>query len=289
MPRPTRPHAAGRGWIEPLNWAGPEAELTALFAEADRDLALRITVHDRAGVMPGLPAERRFHATPFCQELRSLAGCGACIPHCQDAVNREAGRRRAPFVHHCWRGGCEIVVPLVQGGLHVATLFAGVFRGDLPATGLPNGVRASADALPTLDRRRLAGAVRRLLAVGAAALSLAARAAEPACEDDSRRTRILGFIRARHAQVLRLGDLAGALSLSPSRTSHLVHELFGRSFRALLIGERLAQAKTLLTGSELTVTAVAARTGFASPYHFVRLFTRHLGCPPGRWRRRASA
>ncbi len=290
MPRSHRPAtAASRGWIEPLTWAGPEAELAALFADADRDLGLRITVHDRAGIMPALGADRRFHATPFCQELRSLPGCGACIPHCQDAVNREAGRRRAPFVHHCWRGGCEIVVPLVSGGVHVATLFAGVFRGDVPAAGLPAALRASAEALPELDRRRLAAAVRRLLAAGAAALSLAARAAEPASEDDSRRTRILGLIRTRHQQALRLADLAAALSLSPSRTSHLVHELLGRSFRALLIGERLAQARTLLTGTELTVTAVAARTGFASPYHFVRLFTRHLGSPPGRWRRRASA
>jgi AraC-like DNA-binding protein len=221
--------------------------------------------------------------------VRSLSGCGACIPHCQDAVNREARRSQSPFIQHCWRGGCEIVVPLMKGGAHVATLFAGVFRGDAPAANLPLALLDEAAALPILERRGLATRVRRLLAVGAAVLAVAARDHEHSGANDNRRTRILHLIRTQHHRTVQLSTLATALRLSPSRTSHLVQELFGRSFRALLIGERLAHAKSLLTSSDLSVTAVAEQTGFSSPYHFVRLFTRHLGCPPGRWRRRASA
>ncbi len=282
------PGGTSRG-IESILPPAPAHEMAELLDEADAELALRITIHDRAGIIPDLPADRRFHATPFCQGVRSLAGCGACIPHCQDMVNREAARTRSPFIHHCWRGGAEMVVPLMQGGVHVATLFAGVYRGDAPAPGLPVALAAQAAALPTLDRRGLPARLRRLLAVGSAVLAISAREREPSCENDSRRARILALIRSRHHTPMRLGDAAALMSLSPSRTSHLIHELFGRSFRALLIGERLAHAKSLLSSSDLSVTAVAERTGFSSPYHFVRLFTRHLGSPPGRWRRRASA
>lgn len=276
-------------WIEPVTPQSPALEMAAILDEADLELGLRITIHDRAALLPDLPADRRFHATAFCQGVRSLAGCGACIPHCQDAVNREAGRSRSPFIQHCWRGGCEIVVPLLQGGAHVATLFAGVFRGDAPAANLPLALVEQAAGLPILERRGLASRVRRLLAVGSAVLAVAARGHEPSGANDNRRTRILHLIRTQHHRPLQLPALATALRLSPSRTSHLVQELFGRSFRALLIGERLAHAKSLLTSTDLSVTAVAEQTGFSSPYHFVRLFTRHLGSPPGRWRRRASA
>jgi AraC-like DNA-binding protein len=290
MPNPDHDQAIPTSrWIEPVTPLAPALEMAALLDEADSDLGLRITVHDRSGMLPDLPADRRFHATAFCQGVRSLSGCGACIPHCQDAVNREASRSRSPFIQHCWRGGCEIVVPVVHGGAHVATIFAGVFRGDAPAANLPPALRAQAADLPVLERRGLATRVRRLLAVGAALLAVAARDHEPSGANDNRRTRILHLIRTQHHRSLHLAALATALRLSPSRTSHLVHELFGRSFRSLLIGERLAHAKTLLTSTDLSVTAVAERTGFSSPYHFVRLFTRHLGSPPGRWRRRASA
>jgi len=49
---------------------------------------------------------------------------------------------------------------------------------------------------------------------------------------------------------------------------------------------RVEAACNLLLAGEGSVTTVAARLGFPDVYAFTRMFTREVGIPPGRWRRR---
>jgi AraC-like DNA-binding protein len=44
-------------------------------------------------------------------------------------------------------------------------------------------------------------------------------------------------------------------------------------------------ARDHLRSGELTLTQIADRTGYTSPYAFAAAFRRHHGQPPGRWRR----
>jgi AraC-like DNA-binding protein len=48
---------------------------------------------------------------------------------------------------------------------------------------------------------------------------------------------------------------------------------------------RMTLARDHLRSGELTLTQIADRTGYTSPYAFAAAFRRHHGEPPGRWRR----
>lgn len=100
--------------------------------------------------------------------------------------------------------------------------------------------------------------------------------------------------RIRRAQDLIAADpgaphtvrsLAERVSLSPSRFAHLFTEQLGHSPMRALGHARLLHAARLLEATELPVERVAATSGFASPFHFSRVFRQRYGVPPGEYRR----
>ncbi|MFD3501300.1 helix-turn-helix domain-containing protein [Streptomyces sp. NPDC058676] len=99
--------------------------------------------------------------------------------------------------------------------------------------------------------------------------------------------------RVRRAQEMLAADpgaphtvesLAGSVRLSPSRFAHLFTEQLGRSPMRALREVRLHHAARLLESTDLSVERVAAASGFASPFHFNRVFHERYGMPPGAYR-----
>lgn len=99
--------------------------------------------------------------------------------------------------------------------------------------------------------------------------------------------------RVRRAQALIAADpgaahtvrsLADTVSLSPSRLAHLFTEQLGQTPMRALRHARLRHAARLLEATELPVARVAAASGFASPFHFNRVFRQRYGVPPGTYR-----
>ncbi len=79
-------------------------------------------------------------------------------------------------------------------------------------------------------------------------------------------------------------SLAAEVSLSPSRFAHLFTGQLGRSPMRALREARLQHAARLLESTDLSVERVAAASGFASPFHFNRVFRDRYGTPPGAYR-----
>ncbi|WP_069760768.1 AraC family transcriptional regulator [Streptomyces sp. LUP47B] len=79
-------------------------------------------------------------------------------------------------------------------------------------------------------------------------------------------------------------SLAAEVSLSPSRFAHLFTRQLGRSPMRELREARLNHAARLLESTDLSVERVAAASGFASPFHFNRVFRARYGTPPGAYR-----
>lgn len=103
--------------------------------------------------------------------------------------------------------------------------------------------------------------------------------------------------RVRHAEALIAADpgaphtvrsLAESVSLSPSRFAHLFTRQSGQSPMRALREARLRHAARLLESTDLSVDRVAAASGFASPFHFSRVFHARYGAPPGAYRRGGS-
>ncbi|WP_210587202.1 helix-turn-helix domain-containing protein [Streptomyces sp. GESEQ-35] len=99
--------------------------------------------------------------------------------------------------------------------------------------------------------------------------------------------------RVRRAEALIAADpgaphtvrsLAEQVALSPSRFAHLFTRTLGQSPMRALREARLRHAARLLESTDLTVERVAAASGFASPFHFNRVFRERYGVPPGAYR-----
>ncbi len=91
-------------------------------------------------------------------------------------------------------------------------------------------------------------------------------------------------LRKRPDAAIALDDLARAAKVNPSHLNRLfrqrTHGGVGISPMRVVQLMRLEQAMTLLERSNLTVHEIALRTGFASQFHFSRVFRKAYGAPP---------
>lgn len=263
--------------MEVLPTPTPEAGLVAIEAA----FGVVVTLRDLAGTMrdadgqPLFPQVRNSHRR---QAVCERGFAPACVAHCRRATNAACRATAKPFVQTCWKGVREVVVPLHRDGELIGYLFAGAWRGpDSP----PGPWRTAWEGLPAWDPAR-ATAVAAALSITGAGLLAASRI--PAARPGSRGESIRLWVRRHLAGGGRAG-LARHLGLTPTRTSHAVHEACGRSLSRLLLEERLARAKELLATTDLTVAEIGARVGWGDVPHFTRCFRRGAGAPPGRWRR----
>lgn len=134
---------------------------------------------------------------------------------------------------------------------------------------------------------------RRSLALrGWASLLLAELARTPDAPPDagpawlSRATRIL---REEYRQAWSLAELADRLNVSESTLARRFRELHGCSVGEFVHHLRIRTACEALDGGNPSLGALALELGFADQSHFTRIFRRHTGTTPGRYRRRARA
>ncbi|WP_431915208.1 helix-turn-helix domain-containing protein [Nonomuraea jabiensis] len=105
-------------------------------------------------------------------------------------------------------------------------------------------------------------------------------------EGDERVRRALALIAAEPGAAHSVASLARAVALSPSRFAHLFAAETGRSPMRAVREARLRHAASLLEVTDLDVGQVAAASGFVSPFHFSRAFSREYGVPPRDYRAR---
>ncbi|MFC8427832.1 helix-turn-helix domain-containing protein [Streptomyces sp. NPDC057253] len=146
---------------------------------------------------------------------------------------------------------------------------------DRVAVAVAHGTTARELALNALEEVVLltAGAVRR---------------SRPGTDVDPRVRRAQELIAADPGAPHTVGSLAAEVSLSPSRFAHLFARQLGRSPMRALREARLHHAARLLESTDLSVERVAAASGFASPFHFNRVFRERYGTPPGAYRTAGS-
>ena len=101
---------------------------------------------------------------------------------------------------------------------------------------------------------------------------------------DNRQVQIMRFLHYNLHRAFTLAELAGEMHLSPSRTSHLVKQLFGVPFQELVIGQRMLRAMHFLRATDLPVAAVGRRVGIENECHFTVVQARSRD-PPARYPR----
>jgi AraC-like DNA-binding protein len=95
-------------------------------------------------------------------------------------------------------------------------------------------------------------------------------------------------IDRRHTEPLSLRDVAREVGMTPGHLTTIVRRRTGRTVQEWIIERRMAEARTMLEGTDLPVAEIARRVGVFDPGYFSRLFTRRHGISPREWRGRAG-
>jgi AraC family transcriptional regulator len=101
---------------------------------------------------------------------------------------------------------------------------------------------------------------------------------------DRRIRRAVELLHAHLERDLPLEEIAAAAHLSPFHFARLFKKLTGASPHAYLAALRAARAQTLLAETDLSITEVGARVGYASSSHFSKAFRQATGLSPRAFR-----
>ena len=256
----------------------------------ERQFGWHITVHDRTSLFCDRAGVSQVH--PWRLSHKPIPACGIgfdrrCLQHCGVAIHQEARRCSGAGLSTCWKGLSQMVIPLVVDGVFRGLVTVGTWRTADAPVGTARAAWAQArkarPIFPADQREDLLQAAQ--VMVFGLLSTLTQRELPQADFNPGRRYVLARFLAARSHEPVQLLDLAREFGLSVSRTSHLVSDLTGMSFQALLLAERLRRATTLLTGTDLSIAEVGRQAGFPDQFHFNRIFTREIGMSPGRFRR----
>lgn len=106
--------------------------------------------------------------------------------------------------------------------------------------------------------------------------------------EDPRIAAALRFIRQRATDQIDVSAVAREAALSRTVLERRMKALIGRSPGEEINRMRFAAVEKLLTQTELTLDAIAARCGFTHPQYMAEAFRKRNGITPGEFRKRRS-
>ena len=93
------------------------------------------------------------------------------------------------------------------------------------------------------------------------------------------------YIREHLDEPLTLQRVSRAIHISGAYLSRIFSTLTGQTFCDYVREERIALSRKLLSGTSLSVDAIAARCGFNTPNYFATVFARYMGQSPSAYRK----
>ncbi|MDX1754612.1 MAG: DNA-binding response regulator [Marinobacter sp.] len=102
--------------------------------------------------------------------------------------------------------------------------------------------------------------------------------------DRSIMDQILTYLNANLHKKIVQAEVAERFGLSPFQFSRLFKRLSDMTFQSYLLTRRIEEAKRLLANPKVSVTDICFTVGFHDLSYFTRIFQRHVGLPPSRYR-----
>jgi AraC-like DNA-binding protein len=100
--------------------------------------------------------------------------------------------------------------------------------------------------------------------------------------------RAVEHLRARHAEPLRIRDVARQAGLTPRRLERLVRRVFHLTPGQLLVQARIDSALRLLAEGGASIADIAQACGYSDHSAFTRQFRATVGMTPREFRRSAA-
>ena len=102
--------------------------------------------------------------------------------------------------------------------------------------------------------------------------------------DGRRRADILGYVRSNYRNAT-LTELSEIMFLTPPYLSKTVAALFGKSFKELLLDERIKRATEMIKNTDIPIGDIINSVGYENESYFHREFKRIVGVTPLVYRR----
>ena len=115
-----------------------------------------------------------------------------------------------------------------------------------------------------------------------------ANAPESQLVNEQRAKRMLSFIREHYGEDITIDAIAASASISRSECFRCFRRAIGKKPVEYLTEYRVERAAGLLSGSDLPVTEICYRCGFASPSYFGKVFRSATGLSPRAFRNEAG-
>lgn len=247
------------------------------------------------------PLEGSKRANPFCTLMTQRnKTCAACLQLQQRAEDEATV---GPRTLQCHAGLNETVIPVRVGDRVLGYLQTGQIFFRPPAkkkfkdfarandpeekAAEPRAIEAAYFQTRVVTRKHYEAIIRLLvifaehLAVISNQLLLMAAAAESPVV-----ARVRAFIAAHQSELLPLGVVAHAVSMSDSYFCKVFKKATGLTFTQFLARERVESAKQMLLNANTRISEAAYAAGFQSLSQFNRVFRHVEGEPPSRYRDR---
>lgn len=235
----------------------------------------------------------------FCNLIGSGTGGHArCLACDQDAI-KTAIKLQAPFRYRCHAGAIDSAIPVLINGQAAYVILFGQILDDSPLDAQWEQARQGLAWYP--DQQALYQAFSRLPRMSQREIKACYELVN-ACVSETRMPLLADlqamdnykkldiYIANHYAQPLSVGSIAQALNTSVSRLCALAasHKP-GLTVMKLVCRHRMAAARSLLSGSEVSIREVASRVGIPDYNYFTKVFKKETGQTPSAWRRHIKA
>ncbi|HPO91703.1 MAG TPA: helix-turn-helix domain-containing protein [Victivallales bacterium] len=258
--------------------------LEKIFCFLEQLTGMRVTVNDIYGFFCDhegktvLDPDRIYHRLDYCQK----ADRKRCIEHECKHANIIAAKKSFPFIWSCWKGPQQIAVPLKWHGRHAGIIFIGPFISSSS-----NKEMLKEEILlnvPVIDLDKLNGIFELLDVIGR---GIVEKAVEVKISGKGERwQKIYKLYTENITKKITIKDVAKELNLSPSRASHIVKELFGKSFEQLVLDYRIQRVAALLESTDMSISEIAEECGFCDIFYCSRVFKEKYGVSPNNFKQK---
>ena len=107
---------------------------------------------------------------------------------------------------------------------------------------------------------------------------------EQKCDPEYMVGKVITYMRSKIDDLLTIEEMALKIDLSTSYFSSLFRKATGTSPMEYFIRLKLEKACLFLADSDMKIKNIAAMLGYQDPYHFSRLFKRHMNMSPDQYR-----
>jgi AraC-like DNA-binding protein len=250
-------------------------ELINLLSCAKEVLGLEICLHLR-GISLYLPHQWTTHNCQACISIKKKHTDEKCIKFDGRDTHYSLHGISEGRIQNCPYGFTEIACPVYSSGIYIGVIFAGTcWCKDTPAPyeGL---IKITNQAWLEKRLKILKG-----IALSAGQIIEGEYLYQP----KNRKVLIAEAIKDSIDTKINIDDIAEKLHLSKSRFGHLVKEIFGLTFPALVTMIKMKEAANYLISTDLPVAEIAFMLGFDDQNYFSRVFSKHFNAPPTKYRK----